>query len=193
VTNERSPESVHVPPQPAPRAAPHGLLLRAASPADAEAILEMINLPGFRRGTLRLPFHSLEEVRQRLDAKPDTVTRIVAVLDGKVVGEAGLYRHSGRKAHSAAVAIGIHDDFAGRGIGTALLGALVDLADNWLGLARLELSVFVDNAPALALYKRFGFEIEGTRRADAFRDGAFVDSYEMARLVPERLMTAGER
>jgi L-phenylalanine/L-methionine N-acetyltransferase len=47
---------------------------------------------------------------------------------------------------------------------------------------RLELAVYVDNAPAIRLYKRFGFEIEGTRRAAAFRDGAFVDDHVMARL-----------
>ena len=61
-------------------------------------------------------------------------------------------------------------------------GTLVDVADNWLNLRRLELTVYVDNEPAIRLYKKFGFEIEGTRRADAFRDGVYVDSYAMARL-----------
>ena len=70
----------------------------------------------------------------------------------------------------------------GRGIGAALLGALIDTSDNWLNLKRLELTVFVDNEPAVRLYQKFGFEIEGTRRAAAFRDGQFVDMYEMARV-----------
>ena len=74
------------------------------------------------------------------------------------------------------------DDFHGRGVGAALLGALVDTADKWLNLRRLELAVYVDNEPAIRLYKRFGFVIEGTRRAAAFRDGEFVDDYVMARL-----------
>jgi L-phenylalanine/L-methionine N-acetyltransferase len=51
-----------------------------------------------------------------------------------------------------------------------------------LRVRRLELAVYVDNAPAIALYKKFGFAVEGTRRAAAFRDGAFVDDYVMARL-----------
>ena len=46
---------------------------------------------------------------------------------------------------------------------------------------RLELTVFVDNAPAIALYERHGFTTEGTFRAYAFRDGVFVDAYAMAR------------
>ena len=74
------------------------------------------------------------------------------------------------------------DEFIGRGIGTALLGALIDAADKWLNLRRLELTVYVDNVAAIGLYEKFGFVIEGTRRQDAFRDGAFVDAYGMARL-----------
>jgi putative acetyltransferase len=78
----------------------------------------------------------------------------------------------------------VHDDFCGRGIGTALLAALVDLSDNWLNLKRLELTVYVDNEPAIRLYQKFGFEMEGTRRRDVFRNGQYVDSYAMARLRP---------
>jgi putative acetyltransferase len=49
---------------------------------------------------------------------------------------------------------------------------------------RLELNVYVDNEPAIALYRKFGFEIEGTNRAFALRDGVYVDSHAMARLHP---------
>ena len=54
-------------------------------------------------------------------------------------------------------------------------GALLDLK-------RLELTVYVDNAPAIRVYEKFGFVIEGTHRMHAFRDGVFVDSHLMARL-----------
>jgi putative acetyltransferase len=42
----------------------------------------------------------------------------------------------------------------------------------------------VDNAAGIALYEKFGFEIEGTHRRFAFRDGEYVDAYSMARLKP---------
>jgi L-phenylalanine/L-methionine N-acetyltransferase len=40
------------------------------------------------------------------------------------------------------------------------------------------------NAIGIALYKKFGFEVEGTHRRLAFRDGEYVDAYSMARLKP---------
>ena len=54
--------------------------------------------------------------------------------------------------------------------------------EKWLNLARIELTVFTDNEAAIALYRKFGFEIEGTLRKYAFRDGEFVDAYAMARI-----------
>ena len=72
----------------------------------------------------------------------------------------------------------------GRGVGKALMAALLDYADNWAQVLRTELKVYCDNERAIGLYKRFGFEIEGTMRADALRNGEYVDVYAMARLHP---------
>lgn len=58
----------------------------------------------------------------------------------------------------------------------------MDLADSWLGLTRLDLRVYVDNAPAITLYKKFGFEIEGTHKRFAYRTGEYMDAHVMARL-----------
>lgn len=76
----------------------------------------------------------------------------------------------------------MRDDWQGKGVGSALMQAMIDLADKWLNLTRLELTVYTDNEAGIALYKKFGFEIEGTHRKFAFRDGEFVDAYAMARV-----------
>ncbi len=135
-----------------------------------------------RFGTLRLPFTSSEFWRRLMENPVEGHTHIVAILDGRIVGVAGLMQGKGRRSHVAEIFMSVHDDHCGRGIGTALLAALVDAADNWLNIRRLELTVYVDNEPGIRLYKKFGFEIEGTRRADAFRAGKFVDSLMMARV-----------
>ena len=77
----------------------------------------------------------------------------------------------------------VREDRQGKGVGTGLMRAALDLADNWLGLTRVELHVYVDNVAGLALYEKFGFKIEGTHRRFAFRDGGFVDAYSTARIA----------
>jgi L-phenylalanine/L-methionine N-acetyltransferase len=164
------------------RACPAELTIRAREPGDWQEIAALRQLPRVRWGTLALPFASGEATRKFLESPPEGHTAIVAMLDGQLVGTADLSRDKVRRSHVGHIGICVHDAFHGRGIGSRLMAALVDTADNWLGLRRLELAVFVDNAPAIRLYKKFGFEIEGTRRAAAFRDGAFVDDHVMARL-----------
>ena len=80
--------------------------------------------------------------------------------------------------------MGVHDDFAGRGAGRALLAGLLEQADRWLALTCVELTVWADNARAIALYERAGFTREGLHKAYAWRDGAYVDALSMARLRP---------
>lgn len=57
--------------------------------------------------------------------------------------------------------MGVAVAWQGKGVGSRLLGELLDIADNWMNLRRVELTVYTDNAPALALYRKFGFETEG--------------------------------
>lgn len=163
-------------------AKPAPVTIRAREPGDWQEIADLMSLPKVRFGTLRLPFTSREFWRRLMESPAEGHTSIVAAFDGRIVGVAGMMQGKGRRSHSAEVFMSVHDDHCGRGIGTALLGALVDAADNWLNIRRLELTVYVDNEPGIRLYKKFGFEIEGTRRADAFRAGKFVDSLMMARL-----------
>lgn len=161
-----------------------GLTIRAREPSDFEEVAALMNLPKVRWGTLRLPFTSKEQWRKMMENPPEGMTGIVAELDERMVGNAAIAQRKGRQSHVGDIGMSVHDDFCGRGIGTALLAALVDLSDNWLNLKRLELTVYVDNEPAVRLYQKFGFEVEGMRRGDVFRDGHYVDSYAMARLRP---------
>jgi putative acetyltransferase len=94
----------------------------------------------------------------------------------------GLHRKKDRLAHVAGLGMAVYDDYLDQGIGTALMAAAMDMADNWLNLKRVELDVYVDNKRAIHLYEKFGFVIEGTLKAQAFRDGEYVDSHPMGRV-----------
>jgi putative acetyltransferase len=159
------------------------IVVRAAEPADVAAITEVMNQPRAYWGTLQWPFHSVALREKRFAELDRNNVQLVALIDGKVVGNIGLHREvPHRRAHAASIGMAVHDAYAGRGVGTALMQAVVDLADRWWNVRRLELSVYADNPRAIALYERFGFEREGLMRAYAWRDGEYVDSLAMARL-----------
>ena len=162
-----------------------GLTIRRAEPDDCSALYEMFTSPKLYANTLQLPYPSREQWRQRLTDTGDGTYHLVAVVDGRVVGMLGLHTFPRpRRNHAAAVGLTVHDEWHGKGVGSALMRAGLDLADNWLGLTRLELEVYTDNEPAIHLYERFGFEREGLLRRHAYRDGRYVDAYPMARLRP---------
>jgi L-phenylalanine/L-methionine N-acetyltransferase len=163
----------------------HPIVIRRAEPTDAEALHEMFQGPKAIAGTLQLPYPSVEMWRKRIVEFAAEDYFLVASIDGEVVGNLGLHASkSPRRRHVGSLGMSVRDDRQRRGVGTALLKAAIELADGWLNYQRLELSVYTDNLAALHLYQKFGFAIEGTCRAYAFRDGHYVDAYEMARLNP---------
>ena len=158
--------------------------VRHAEPQDAEAVHRILAGPRAAAGTLQLPLQSVEAVRNRFFSEPhEGLYHLVACVDEEVVGHLGLETFTRpRRRHVGTIGMAVRDDWQGSGVGTALMEAALDLTDNWLDLTRIELSVYTDNAAGIALYEKFGFEIEGTHRRYAFRNGGYVDSYPMARI-----------
>lgn len=161
------------------------ITVRASSPDDYLDFYEIFSQPKAFGGTLQLPYPSPEFWKKRLENPPENLYNLVACVDGKVVGALGLeVETKPRRKHAGNLGMGVHDAWHSKGIGTALMASAIDMADNWLNLIRLELGVFVDNQVAIGLYKKFGFKHEGTFEKFAFRDGAYVDIYRMARIRP---------
>jgi len=169
------------------------IAVRRATVADAEGFAAMLSHPEVFPLLLQMPYGNAELWRTRLaenfaPGKPDLL--LVAVTDGgELVGGAGLHPvgASPRKRHAMTLGMQVQPAWHRQGVGTTLLRALCDYADNWLGLLRLELEVYADNHGAQALYRRLGFVEEGRHRCDALRDGVYVDSLTMARLNPAPL------
>ncbi|ANG95434.1 GNAT family N-acetyltransferase [Brucella pseudogrignonensis] len=160
----------------------NSITFRAPRIEDAEEICAITNMPKFRAGTARLPFTRVENTRKWLSSLKDRHIVILALLNDKIVGSCDVRCAEGRRSHAGTIGIGVHDDYQGQGIGTGMMGQIIDVADNWLNLKRLDLLVYADNVPAIQLYEKFGFEREGVLRSDSFRDGHYVDSLMMARL-----------
>ena len=161
------------------------IVIRRAEPSDADGIALTFRAREASMGTLQNPYPSTAQWTERLARNATLNYVLVAVADGQIVGHAGLHGNENpRRAHAWHVGMTVRDDWHNRRVGTRLMEALIDLADNWLGALRLELTVYVENEHALKLYRRFGFDIEGTHRAYSLRAGQYTDTYAMARLHP---------
>ncbi|RZI60972.1 MAG: GNAT family N-acetyltransferase [Rubrivivax sp.] len=176
---------------PGPRAVriADGLTLRRPRPEDARAHAELMGHPGVQPSLLQLPYTSELLWQERFSKVPDTNSGELQLLafDGeRLVGSAGLHPVGPqvRRRHAMMLGIGVHPEAQGHGVGSALMDALMRQADDWLGVLRIELTVFADNPRAIRLYERFGFEHEGRLRGYALRDGRYVDALAMARLHP---------
>ena len=166
------------------------ITIRRASPKDAAAVARLMADAAVYPDLLQLPYASEERWQSMLsDAQAPGKTDVLLVAEsgGELVGQAGLHAvgPSSRRRHAMFIGIAVAGAAQGQGIGTALMTALCDYADNWLGCLRLELTVYGDNEVAQRLYRNFGFEVEGTLRAYALRDGRYVDALAMARLHPD--------
>jgi RimJ/RimL family protein N-acetyltransferase len=82
--------------------------------------------------------------------------RFVALIDGVLVGDLGVVNHFG----VAELGMMVRDGFRGQGIGSALMDACVGWARDD-GAYKVTLQTWPHNTTAIALYKRFGFEVEG--------------------------------
>lgn len=109
-------------------------------------------------------------------------TRLVARVDGEVLGWAALSRVSARHVYRgvAEVSIYIAETARGRGIGAVLLQALVSASekdDIWT----LQAGIFPENAASIRLHERTGFRIVGRRERLGCLDGRWRDVVLMER------------
>jgi RimJ/RimL family protein N-acetyltransferase len=124
-----------------------------------------------------------ERIRAMAGASPERV--LVADAGERLVGFLGVRAGEfARNRHVASLVVGVLQAAQRRGVGTGLLAAALAWADA-RGAARVELTVRTDNHPAVALYLRQGFVVEGLRRASLRVDGRLVDEYHMARVALE--------
>ncbi|MGI9281626.1 MAG: GNAT family N-acetyltransferase [Endozoicomonas sp.] len=154
--------------------------------------IESRDIPGVRdiykgetavSGTLMVPHPSLADWEKRLSNPPAGVYILVAEKQGEIVGHGALmHQQNPRRHHVGAFMMAVKDEHHGLGVGSQLLEEILNLADNWLNLRRVEMNVFTDNEPAIHLYKKFGFIVEGESPDYAFRKGEYIGVYHMGRI-----------
>ena len=149
--------------------------LRNGTAEDGQALLDLFNLTHTQTDyLLSYPEESTHTVQQEADflkQKTESADEIelLAELDGKVVGSAGI-SCVGRKEkirHRAEFGISVDKAHWGLGIGRALTEGCIECART-AGYVQLELEAGAENKSALALYRSVGFQEYG-RNPKGFR------------------------
>ncbi len=165
--------------------------VRRATERDAPALIALINQLA-REATLLFvvpidPGTGAEDRRQVLQATVASGNNavLVAAQGGGLVGLATATGgvHPAKRA-AVEIGIGVLQTHQGRGVGSALMAGLEDWARR-AGIHRLQLPVVTTNTPAIGLYQKSGFAIEGTLRESVRVEGRHADQYMMAKLLGE--------
>ena len=154
------------------------LLVRNAVASDARALREttqrthtqtdfLLSYPDEQSVDDEQEARSLEETE-----RSSNEVELVAVIDGRIVGSAGVCAVRSRRkvAHRARFGISVLEEYWGMGIGRMLTDASIECARQ-AGYTQLELEVVADNERAVSLYRCAGFEEYG-RNPRGYRSAA---------------------
>lgn len=154
--------------------------IRALERTDLKNIHVINNKVETMRLWFEEPYESLDELFSLYDKHihDNSERRFVIDVAGVFAGIVELmsidYIH-----RSCEIQIVITHDFSGKGYAQKALKKGVDYAFNALNMHKVYLWVDVENAPAVHIYKKLGFEIEGTMKEQFFAGGKYRDSYYM--------------
>jgi phosphinothricin acetyltransferase len=167
------------------RAGHAGVTVREAGWADVPAILDIHN-QGIedRVATLDTEPHTLEQRRAWFERHGPRHPVIVAEADGAVVGWSSLNEFNPRPAYRfvADLSVYIRREWRGRGVGSRLLGAIIERGAA-LGYHKIVLSAFPFNPAGMRLYERFGFRTVGIYKEMGLVGGKWTDTIVMEKIL----------
>lgn len=119
---------------------------------------------------------SAEAVAERIRPQPEGSFVVGAFMGGALCGTAGLRRLDGKERHKAQVrGVYVTESARGRGVGRALLEALIERAKTYPDLEQLSLGVATEQGAAWGLYASLGFEVWGLERRALKLPDRYVD------------------
>jgi RimJ/RimL family protein N-acetyltransferase len=162
--------------------------IRSATPSDAKELSELrLQIDGETENLDRESGEAfIDEAGFKQLIETDTTQSrnlfLVAVMDNVIVGFsrcAGTYLK--RFSHKVEFGVCVLKEFWGYGIGKNLLTQCIAWADS-NNIKKITLNVMETNKTAIELYKRLGFEIEGTLKNDkVITDGKYYNTILMGR------------
>jgi len=171
--------------------------IREANPDDAGVVISL-----FERLYSETPFllykpneqvPKIEAYARRIEKAQRAERGVVylAQIEGEAVGVVFGNRGAARRnRHSLFLVLGVVQAYWSRGVGLSLLRAVEHWASSH-GLHQLELTVQKRNTRAVALYKKAGFDADGTKRHPLVVNGEYLDEWLMSKLIDAQPRAAG--
>jgi RimJ/RimL family protein N-acetyltransferase len=161
--------------------------VRKLNPSDAPAFLDFLNITDSETDFMMQEPGERQMNAFQLSMSVSTGYNhiFIAVENEKIIGYLiafYMYGRGSRTKHSLHIGVAVLQTAWGKGIGTALFEEM----ERWAksnAIVRLELTVMTHNERGINLYKKMGFEIEGTKKASIFVKGKFVDEYLMSKII----------
>lgn len=168
----------------APIVSAPAVTVRRATPDDASALAAISSHPETFALLGSMPFQVAGQWRDLLASAGDFPLVLVAESRHRPIGYCKLASDGGgrRRVHAATVSIAVDPNRRREGIASLLLVQAIEAAEFWYGIQRLEVQVLANNANAIALYERHGFEREGILRNWVLYEGQLCNVYAMSRL-----------
>ena len=111
------------------------------------------------------------------------IPRFVALLDGEVIGWCDVFPHKLEGfRHRGELGMGVYARYRHMGIGERLARRTLQAAKE-LGLERIDLEVYASNVPAIKLYEKLGFAVEGVKKRGRKLDGQYDDIVDMVLFI----------
>jgi L-amino acid N-acyltransferase YncA len=153
--------------------------IRALTRDDWPAV-EAIYTEGI--ATRQATFETAPPTWAEFDAGRLPAHRLVAIDGDRVVGWAAVSPTSSRECYAGVVqhSVYVSADTRGRGVGRALMEALVASTDE-AGIWTIQTSIFPENEASVALHERLGFRVVGRRERIAKLDGQWRDTLLLER------------
>ncbi len=158
--------------------------IATAQPGDAEALIRFINLVAGQSNFLTM---GQGEFLKTIDEEEDFIKvhlaqenrlSILAKDQGRIISHLNVHASpKPRLRHIGEFGLTVDKKYWGHGIGSKMMETMITWAKESNIIRKLNLRVVESNKRAIALYQKFGFEVEGRVTRDLYLDELYLDSF----------------
>jgi putative acetyltransferase len=159
-------------------------ILRPFLTSDLAQIIETIDCGFLRNLTVPMTWPLSEAwIKKNLINKSEHIYAdrhtfaIQETDDNKIVGALDIFNIDYVHRRGSLGILLYNEAWVGKGIGKVCLESGIDIAFNWIGLNKLQCTIYCDNTRSVNLFEKAGFTNDCTLREHFFRDGEFIDAF----------------